>query len=316
MVCVTVPVLLLWGIDRLDLSIYAAFGAFASLYGRFDTARRRVGMQLQAGLVQLLVMLLGTVASLWSAPVPARVILVAGIGGAVTLIAAQRGWHPPGALFAVFAAGATASIPADRWSVLHVLLVGGATVLFTVTVTVVLALLRRARFGAGVVTRRVVDRDQLEEAATVLLGCLVAGLVTMPISPAHWYWAMVATVAALGGRGLSARITRGLHRLAGTVLGLLVAAVLLASDLPAWVLILAVALCQVGAELFVGRNYGIAMIFVTPLALVMISLAAPVSPFELLTARLLDTVIGVVIGTAAAVLLAGIRRRRRPRTTG
>jgi uncharacterized membrane protein YccC len=72
--------------------------------------------------------------------------------------------------------------------------------------------------------------------------------------------------------------------------------------------LVAVAL-QAGAELFVGRNYGIAMLFITPLALLMVSLASPVAPEMLLRDRVIETVIGVAVGTIVAIVSAGLRRR-------
>ena len=44
-VSVAVPLLVLWALGRLDLSIYASFGAFAALYGRHDVFRDRIRMQ-------------------------------------------------------------------------------------------------------------------------------------------------------------------------------------------------------------------------------------------------------------------------------
>lgn len=43
-VSVAVPLLALWTIDRLDLSVYASFGAFAALYGRRDAYPDRIRM--------------------------------------------------------------------------------------------------------------------------------------------------------------------------------------------------------------------------------------------------------------------------------
>ena len=58
-----------------------------------------------------------------------------------------------------------------------------------------------------------------------------------------------------------------------------------------------------------GRNYGIAMVFVTPLALLMVELAAPTSVDALLRDRMLETVIGVAAGTLIAVVSAALRRK-------
>jgi uncharacterized membrane protein YccC len=63
-------------------------------------------------------------------------------------------------------------------------------------------------------------------------------------------------------------------------------------------LILVVVALQAGAELWVGRNYAIALIAVTPLALLMVALVAPVPTSTLLSDRGVETVIGVVVGIA------------------
>ena len=67
---------------------------------------------------------------------------------------------------------------------------------------------------------------------------------------------------------------------------------------------------QAGAELFVGRNYAIAMVFITPLALLMVQLAAPTTVGVLLTDRVWETVVGIAAGTAVAVVSALVRGRR------
>jgi uncharacterized membrane protein YccC len=147
-------------------------------------------------------------------------------------------------------------------------------------------------------------------AIAVGLGALLAGLAGLLLVGTHWYWAMVGAVAALGGAHVRARIIRGAQRLTGTLLGIVVAAGLLALHLPPLATILAAVVLQAGAEMFVGRNYGIAMVFITPLALLMVELAAPNDPALLLRDRMIDTLIGVTIGTAVAVASAALRRGR------
>lgn len=308
-----VPLLALWALGRLDLSVYASFGAFAALYGRFDGYADRIRMQAAAALTLVSCMLVGTVLSLAGAPDAVKVGVVALVAAVVTLIAHAGRWHPPGALFAVFASGACASIPASGESLLAVLIVGGASAVFGIGVSTAIALVRgRGRIPATPASRipaRPSLRAGVEVAATVAIGAALAGVAGLLLIGSHWYWAMVAAVAALGGAALNARVIRGLQRLLGTVIGIAVAAGLLALHLPPLVVVLVAVLLQAGAELFVGRNYGITMVFVTPLALLMVELAVPVDPAVLLRDRLLDTVLGVAVGTAVAVASALLRRR-------
>jgi hypothetical protein len=306
---VGIPLLVLLVLGRLELSVYASFGAFAALYGRTDLPRLRVRMQAVAGSVLVSCMLVGTALSALATPAIASVAVVAVLAAVVTLFAYRAQWHPPGALFAVFAAGATASFPASGATFLTVLIVGGASVLWSLVVTVAFVLARRGSWRLPARTRPPIGEVAWEMTATVGVAALLAGVIGALLIGTHWYWAMVGAVAAVGGAHVTARLIRGVQRLVGTLLGVLIAAGLLALDLPPWVVLLVAVALQAGAELFVGRNYGIAMLFITPLALLMVSLASPVAPEMLLRDRVIETVIGVAVGTIVAIVSAGIRRR-------
>ncbi|MXS73940.1 FUSC family protein [Microbacterium sp. CSI-V] len=306
---VGVPLLVLLLIGRLDLSVYASFGAFAALYGRLDPPRTRVRMQATAGGVLVLSMLLGTLLSAVSAPPLASVVVVAVLAAAVTLFAYRAQWHPPGALFTVFAAGACASFPATVATFALVLLVGVSSVLWSLLVTTAFVLARRGSWRRPKRTSPPIGAVAWEMTATVGVAALLAGIAGVLLIGTHWYWAMVGAVAAVGGAHVTARLIRGTQRLVGTLVGVLIAAGLLALQLPPWAILVVAVAMQVGAELFVGRNYGIAMVFITPLALLMISLASPATPDMLLRDRVLETVIGVAVGTIVAIVSAALRRR-------
>jgi uncharacterized membrane protein YccC len=61
----------------------------------------------------------------------------------------------------------------------------------------------------------------------------------------------------------------------------------------------------------VGKHYGLALVFITPLALVMGSLgrAQPVLP--LVTDRVVDTVVGAAVGVVVILVLRALAARRR-----
>jgi uncharacterized membrane protein YccC len=69
-----------------------------------------------------------------------------------------------------------------------------------------------------------------------------------------------------------------------------------------WELVVVVVVLQTVAELFVVRNYGFAMIFVTPLALLMNLLVGTARTDVLLRDRALETLIGAVVGIVVALL--------------
>ena len=309
-ISVAVPLLVLWMLGRLDLSIYASFGAFAALYGRHDVFRDRIRMQASAGGVLLAAMLVGTALSVASAPAVVSVIVVAVIASGVTLLAYSMRWHPPGPLFPVFAVGACATIPATTATFVAVVLVGGASVLFGLAVSTTVALFTRAKSETPRKTRPPLGATAWEMAATVGIATVAAGIAGLLVMETHWYWAAVGAVAAVSGAHVTARVIRGVQRLVGTLLGIVVAAGILALDLPPLAIIGVAVVLQASAEMFVGRNYGIAMVFVTPLALLMVGLAAPIPADVLLRDRAVETTIGVVVGTIVAVASAALRRRQ------
>jgi len=314
-ISVGVPLLVLWAMGRLDLSIYASFGAFASLYGRTDPIGDRVRMQAAAGAVLVTAMLIGTATSVAQLAAPWAIVVVSAVASVVTLLAYSAQWHPPGALFIVFAAGATASVPADATRLIDVLAVGLAAVVFSILITLVYEAVSARGLPRLAQTKNciAVGAVATEMAVTVAVATLLGGIAGLLLLDSHWYWAMVGAVAAVSGPHVKARIIRGLQRLIGTALGVLVAAAILALGVPPLGVILIAVGLQATAELFVGRNYAIAMIFITPLALLMVQLAAPTTVGVLLSDRLGETLIGIVAGTAVAVVSAFVRSRRAAR---
>jgi uncharacterized membrane protein YccC len=123
---------------------------------------------------------------------------------------------------------------------------------------------------------------------------------------------MVASVVVLAGPDLASRLVRGLQRILGTLLGVGVAAAVLAWSPHQGVgAVLVFAALQVLAELFVGRNYALALLFVTPLALMMGQLVAPSPTGPLLRDRLLETVLGAFVAMAVLLLVPDRLPRRR-----
>jgi uncharacterized membrane protein YccC len=304
-VSVLVPLLVLWATDHLEWSIYATFGAFASLYGRERTASARLVLQVEAGVTQVVVVTLGVLVGLsehraWLA-VPVCAVVAVG----ASYESARRGWHPPGSLFQVFGFAAVASSPASTDDVLPALLVSAAAALLSVVVGSVGAALRRARLSPSLGGQAPIGgaiegvwRYALQSGAGVLL----AGAVATGAGIGRPYWAMVSAVVPLVARDLTVQLTRGLHRVVGTGLGLVLSWALFALDVTGLLLVLVVAVLQAAAELLVGRNYALALVFVTPLALLMVHLVVPVPTGELLRDRGLETVIGVLIGLAVGYL--------------
>ncbi|WP_235736733.1 hypothetical protein [Nocardioides alcanivorans] len=110
-VSVGVPLLLCLAADRPEWTLYAAFGAFTSLYGRDRIHAARAVTQLTAGVALTLAVLLGSLVA--EAGTPPWLL----VGGAAVLamvgqvVSDVLDWHPPGPLFLIFAFGAVGSAP-------------------------------------------------------------------------------------------------------------------------------------------------------------------------------------------------------------
>ena len=144
-------------------------------------------------------------------------------------------------------------------------------------------------------------------AVTVGVGALLAGLIGQTFDDDHWYWAMVAASVVLAGAATTSRVTRSIQRFIGTTLGVLMAGALLGLELPTLAVIGVVIVLQAVAELLIGRNYGVAMLAVTPLALLMVSLSNPIEPQILVADRVFETFIGSFVGTGVALVSAKLR---------
>jgi len=134
----------------------------------------------------------------------------------------------------------------------------------------------------------------------------VLGTLLLPGTP-HTAWAMVAAVAPISAQDHQGRVLRAVHRVVGTLLGLLLTSLLLRLPLQPWGTALVIVALQFLAELFIARNYSVALLFVTPLALLMSQLAYPVPANGLLIARAAETVLGAFAGLLVVLV---VRSRR------
>jgi hypothetical protein len=298
------PLVVLRLTGHLEASLYAAFGAFASVYARRGPHLDRALMQGGAGVLLVGCVTVGTaVSALDAGPWPA--VVGTAVAAAVASVASDvLRWLPPGPLFAVFAFGACAAAPATAADVPVALAVSATAAVFAVLVGAAGATVRLRR-RPPLARRRATGggRQITARALTYLVAAGVAGAVAAVLHLQHSYWAAVGAVVPLAASGTEGRLVRGWHRLWGTAAGLVAAAALLALQPGGWTVVALVAVLQVGAELFVLHHYATALVFVTPMALLMTRLgsAGPVLP--LLTDRAVTTLIGVAVGIVAVLVV-------------
>ncbi|MFW6774537.1 FUSC family protein [Nocardioides sp. CPCC 205120] len=304
---ILVPLLVLAGTDRLTWGLYAVFGAFAAVYGGSTAARGRWRVQAHAGSLLVAAATTGAAVALSEH----RAWLAVPVAAAWAALAAdasdRRRWVPPGPLFVVFAVGACSARPTEPHEVPVALGIAGGTAALALALGVLDE--RRPRPAPPAPAARhtppAADRRRLH-VARVAVAVGVAGVLATASGIGHPYWAMVAAVVPLAVPRLRAQVVRALQRALGTTVGIGLAAVLLSVPLSPLAAVLVAAALQGVAELLVVRNYGAALVFITPLALLMGHLAHPEPVGDLVVDRLAETLLGIAVG----LLVAWVTRQR------
>ncbi|MBC2681947.1 FUSC family protein [Corynebacterium anserum] len=308
---IAVPLLLLLAINRLDLAIYATFGAFTGLFARHESRRSRFLRQSLAGTILTLCALTGAIMSWYMVGFWVIVVVTSFISSGAAMLAAQYNLRPAGSIFFVFAVSAIASIHGGQEGV-HPLL---ATVVAAVTAGFCVVLGAFAHLiGEGpqpgsetLPDQTYTHRELRGHGLRFFIAPLVAGFlgvlsVTTIPELSHPYWAMVAGVAPLTPPHHAGRIQRALQRILGTLAGVVTAAFLLSFPTLPWQVVVWIIILQFLGEIYIGRNYALALTFITPVALMMTQMAHPIPVDALLLARTIETVIGAFVAMGIVAL--------------
>lgn len=300
---VAVPLLALVAADRTSWTLYAAFGAFTALYGRNHVHLPRATMQVTAGLSLVVAVGLGAVVATGGVDPWTLVLLSAVVATVGSVLSTVLDWHPPGPLFLIFAFGTVASAPGAASDVPVALAVSAASAALAVVIGNVGAVARRTPLTPRPLGRSSRLRAvRWVEPARYLVAVLVSGAIATVAGIGHPWWAMVAAAAPLSVAGRDRQALRAGHRIVGTTLGLLTAAPLLLLEMDPVPLVLVVVVLQVVTELFVGRNYALALLFITPMALLMGQLGSSQDAGRLLLDRGIETLIGVLVAIGLLVV--------------
>ncbi|MBU1364669.1 MAG: FUSC family protein [Gammaproteobacteria bacterium] len=119
------------------------------------------------------------------------------------------------------------------------------------------------------------------------------------------YWVPVSCLAVIQGASLRAVWSKQVHRIAGTAIGLIVAWGLLMLPLDRWSVSLMMMALAFIIETLVVRHYGLAVVFITPLTILLADAAqlGHGASTVILEARLVDTVLGSVVGLVGGFCL-------------
>jgi len=243
----------------------------------------------------------------------AAIGLIACLAAAAMLFCKTQRLVPPGPLFMVMAASIAAFSPVHaEGAVLNLgYFVMGCIWACAVAMAYSAYMLRRR----APVEPPCLERAELERA---LVDSLLTGLfVGVSLAIAEMlglekaYWVPVSCLAVLQGVTLRVSWSRHVHRIFGTVIGIGLTALLMPFLTDIWAIVAAVTVLTFLIETAVVRHYAFAAMFITPLTILLAETSSPgtMGIGALMEARLVDTVVGALIGLAGALCLHSTRVR-------
>ncbi|WP_037676038.1 FUSC family protein [Streptomyces griseus] len=144
-------------------------------------------------------------------------------------------------------------------------------------------------------------------AVRTALGCALAGYASLALGVGRPSWALV-TAASLYQANLALTWSRAVQRVVGNLVGVLVfAAVAPLAHLHQAALVLCCLAFNFGAEALISRNYWLGSVCVTPMALLVTEFARFQDSGQLITERVVDTLVGALVGFVAAVAVTNRR---------
>ncbi|MGN7967325.1 FUSC family protein [Microbacterium sp. 22179] len=304
---IAAPIAVSTVLGQAPLGYIAASGAFTVLYAGSAPVVDRARVLPIIAVSLLLSAALGILVAGNTLVVSIGVVVVATVSAALAF-----GFRlgPPGPLFFVLVYGLSAHVVASGTIdpfVYLAALTGGCLFSYLVALAP-LALPRirqiRARPMRELLPGPAWNVDSRMLLLRVVIVAIAGVLLGLVIDPDRTYWIVGSAVAVIGvAAARRAAFQRGLHRMLGTVVGAGLY-VLLALLHPAGIwLALLLGLLQFSIELVVVRHYALALAFITPLVLLLTGAATgSIGSLDVAGERIVDTIVGAVLGAASGVL--------------
>ena len=215
---------------------------------------------------------------------------------------------PPAGLFVMMAGAIALFIPLPLEDILRAagLVMLGSS--FALVMALLYSLFLLATRPATPTPTYSYEPDTITESVIVASFVSLALLIAVTLQLSNPYWAAVSCFLIIQGIHLRTMWIKQIHRLLGTVLGVVLASWMLSWGLSIWGVALAILTMMLCIETLVDRHYGLAVIFITPLTIFIAEYGSGL-PFsesayqEVIRTRLFDTVIGCLVGLSGGVVM-------------
>lgn len=302
-ICIGLCLLAGWYFDRPDFGNISSMGALTILYFTHASLEKRMLHLIICAFGMTFAFMTGLVFSFnpWISA-----LTLAFIAFIAHLLTSYFDIPPPRNFFFIMAAAVATNIPHD------IDLIPTRVGLFAMgsMVSVLLAFFYSVFIAKKVVVlpRRSLPKNRYTKTvesvilATALFLALLIGYAVDEHSP---YWIPVSALAVLQGKDLTHTSERNIHRILGTFVGIGLTWLILATHPNGLAIVLVIASLQFIVEMLIVRNYLFAAIFITPMTILLAEGAGGMynDHDAIITARLLDTILGSLIGFATGWIL-------------
>jgi hypothetical protein len=304
------PLLVGAGFDHLHYGLISSLGGLAFLYTPNTPLHHRMVSLMACAFAITACYALGVMSHFVPALMMPALVFIAML---VTMLCRFYALGPPGSLFFVMAAaiGAYSPTPLLQVPLVVGLIFMGALLACLIAFFYSLYALRvqapQPATASPPPTFDFVVFDSVVIGVFVGVSLALAQLLQLD----RPYWVPVSCLAVIQGASLRAVWNRQLHRALGTSIGLLLSWGLLLLPLDQWSVSLTMMMLTFVIEVAVVRHYGFAVIFITPLTILLAEAATlgSGSPSALIEARFFDTILGCLVGLAGGICLHNPRFR-------
>lgn len=309
-----IPLLLFTMADRQEDGLVAILGAFTALYfARFSMIDRvRTMPFIAAGFSLAAAIGTFTSGAVWS-----TMIALIVVGAIACLAAFSLGIGPPGPMMFVLVVGVSGHITApphlgggdaDPLRTTLLVTLGAFSAYLIVIAPLALPFVRRRQGPPTpfpmLLSFSPFDHTSKVIVSRVLLAVTAASLFSIPLGVPRAYWViMTAGVVLQTGHTLRTPTMRAVQRVIGTLVGVAIFGLLSLTEPSGLQVIIIVAVLQFLVETVIVRNYGLGLMFITPVALTISTSVGNVDAPTIIELRVGDTILGAII---ALVVLYGI----------
>ncbi|MBC6608956.1 FUSC family protein [Hymenobacter sp. BT188] len=319
------PMGLFTAIGQQGWGLQAALGAFTALYGASLSRRDRLHLLplVAAGLVLSAALGVACSGNIWLTS--ACVVIVSAM--ACTLALGVR-LGPPGPMMFVLVAAVSSHLAMPKalggvglpgMPLIGLVAVGSLLAYLVVILPLLWPSVRQRNgppTGLGKLFPRLhLDADTVTLTVRIVVAVAGATLVSRPLGAYRSYWVVLSAMAVLQS-SVTRRLTaiRAVQRVGGTLIGIGVFELMALAQPSGLGLVALLMLLQAATEVVAARNYALALLFITPLALMNSTAGHVGNSLVPVEGRMLDTLLGAGIALAVFGVGEGLQHlyARRP----